>query len=235
MKPKKEVLGKPLKLVLLIVALLLVPLTLAACGEPTATPAGPVSSSTVAGVTQTAGSVTSGAMTPATTPTMLPTSTPVAVTTTQVATTSQPTNNNLGADLPVFIGATSINLTDSQQEILSALRPVITTIVENPQFQLYRLINIQDSSRVSDFYKLELTKDGWINLNEQIGQFTQQTNLTLLGSNLSFYTKDNQIVMVGVSAPLTTETINAANLGELFQKGDIAVLTIKGISKINVK
>jgi hypothetical protein len=184
-----------------------------------------------AGAAQTAGTAVSGALTPVPTATPASRTTPVGTTTTNTtpATSSSP---DAVADYP---GVQPITFTQTERDLAAPAAVVLNPLVNQPSLSFYRLAGVNDSKKVKDFYELELTSQGWYNQTDQVSNLvTQQAQLRFLGSSVSFYTKNNRLFVLAVSGPLSANEIQSGNLRGKLQPGDIAIMTMTGISKVNL-
>lgn len=151
--------------------------------------------------------------------------------------------------LPIYQGAQTITLPAEAQNPLLTSFALVQAALDQPVVTFYKLSigtssgvapggsaptpasnNPNDNGAVVSFYRSQLTGQGWM---ERTGQLNQFGNLSFLGSSPVLFIKANSVVLIGVSAPLTAETIQTANLSNQFKPGDIIIMTLTGVSKIN--
>jgi hypothetical protein len=170
----------------------------------------------VAGGASGAGTAVSGALTPGATPTPAGALTPAAGV----------------AALPIFQGATKITLSDSDRNLIQGQFQPFAAIVNQPTYDFYKITGQTGNSAITSFYGSEMSKLGWANRSNDLGAVANFANLNFAGVKPLVFTKGNQIAVVGVSNPLTAETIASAGLGSQYKPGDIALMAATGTLKI---
>jgi hypothetical protein len=162
------------------------------------------------------GTAVSGALTPGATPTPAGALTPAA-----------------GANaLPMAQGATKITLSDADRNLIQGQFQPFAAIVNQPTYDFYKITGQANNSAINTFYTNEMTRLGWSNRSNDLGAVANFANLNFAGVKPLVFTKGNQIAVVGVSNPLTTETITSAGLSSQFKPGDIAIMAATGTLKI---
>ncbi len=231
-------------LALLVVSGLLASMLLVACGSNLPTPGGVTTnaagtaqtastaiasganaaSTVVVGGAQTAGTAVSGALTQV--PTM-PTATPISVT--------APAASITPGAVPTYPDAQPVTFSQTERDSVMPGAFILNTLVERPMVNFYQLNGVSDNEKVKNFYDQELASQGWYNPTDQISSlFPQQANLSFLGNKIAFYTKDTHLFLLAVSGPLSASSIQNASLGHKFKVGDIAIMTLTGVSKVKL-
>ena len=180
----------------------------------------------VSGAAQTAGTAIAGELTPGVTPATGAALTPAATPT--VATT--PT----AYSLPEYPGALAVNVSPNEYTNYVKDFPVINGILSSSVVKVYAVKGGTLQNLVVQFYQTTLTKDGWTKRTGQLGPLTNSSNLQFLDAVPSVYTRGNDVLLLGISSPLTADSIQQANLGSQFQAGDIVVVGVFGKSIVPI-
>jgi hypothetical protein len=138
------------------------------------------------------------------------------------------------AGLPVYPFAQPVTFETSQPgQTLDNLN-ILDTVLNNPSVKFYRVGLTGKPGQIESFYAEELKTRGWLDHSVLPGIQLKMDNLSLFGNQLAFYSKDTQLLLLGISTPLNSATINTLHLTDKFNPGDILVMTAQGESKIKL-
>lgn len=180
---------------------------------------------------KTAGTAIAGVLTPGATPTIGAALTPGTTTATGTGTG---VGTPIATDLPVYPGSLSVNIIPDQYSNIIKDWPVVNTIMSNSALKLYTVGGVAKQENVVEFYQTALSGAGWTNRTDQLGAVTNSGKFNILGTVPSIYTRGNEILLMGVSGPLSEDYLKQGTLGASVQAGDIVIVTILGKSTTTI-